>query len=464
MMSLARDLVRVLARSAEAPLPREVAKAACLHLLDAIGVGLASAGTQVGQPYRHFANETAHGGSASVFASRIGIDPASAALINGGLIHSLEYDDTHTASIAHGSAVLVPVALAVAESAGASGAALLGTYARGWELLIRIGRAAPGGFQQTGFQVTSAGGALVAAHIAAELRGLPEERRIAAIGIALSQASGVFEFLSNGATVKSLHPGWAAHGGVIAAALAHSGLTGPETAFEGRFGLFRVFARDPGASMRFADEIGTIGDVWHLTDAAFKFHPCCHYLHPFIEAAGILIRRGIVPDEIEHVTCRVSAGAAGVICEPWEHKVAATGHAARWSLPAVVAAQLVSGQVDLDTFEQPIPPQVATLASRVSWEPLAQDQFPQRFEAELSCRLRDDTVHEVRVDDVFGNCSRPATQSSVRDKFRSNARRSLTDSATATLEAAIDSLNEATNLGALSTALRGGQSDDGKMR
>ncbi|MFX7052414.1 MmgE/PrpD family protein, partial [Acinetobacter baumannii] len=88
------------------------------------------------------------------------------------------------------------------------------------------------------------------------------------VGIALSQASGVFEFLSNGATVKSLHPGWAAHAGIVAAGLARAGLTGPETSFEGRFGLFRVFARDAAAADRFAAEITDLGRRWHLPEAA----------------------------------------------------------------------------------------------------------------------------------------------------------------------------------------------------
>ena len=148
-------------------------------------------------------------------------------MINGGLIHSLEFDDTHTASIAHGSAVLAAGALAVAEAQKASGAALLGAYARGWEVLIRFGLAAPNGFHAKGFMSTSVTGTLAVALLAAQLMRLDEDRTLAAIGIALSQASGVMEFLTNGSSVKSLHPGWAAHGGVVAAMLARAGMTGP---------------------------------------------------------------------------------------------------------------------------------------------------------------------------------------------------------------------------------------------
>ena len=52
----------------------------------------------------HHGKEVAKGGAATVFGKASGAAPADAALINGGLIHSLEFDDTHTASIALHSA------------------------------------------------------------------------------------------------------------------------------------------------------------------------------------------------------------------------------------------------------------------------------------------------------------------------------------------------------------------------
>jgi len=464
-MSLSRALIEILNRSAAQSLPSEVATAARLHLLDAIGVGLAAAGSSVGAPYRRYASAQSGAGRASVFAQADGAAPAQAALINGGLIHSLEYDDTHTASIVHGSAVLAPAALAAAEAAGASGAVLLGAYARGWEVLIRIGQASAGGFQRNGFQVTSVGGTLVAAQIAAEIHGLNDAQRVAAIGIALSQGAGVFEFLSNGSTVKSMHPGWAAHGGIIAADLAAAGLEGPETTFEGRFGLFRTFVRDEDAIARFADEIASIGATWHLADAAFKFHPCCHYLHPFIEAAAELAARGVTPDAVAHIECRVPGSAATIICEPWEAKMAPpSGHAARWSLPVAVAAQLVEGRVDLDTFEQRAAPAVLDLATRMTWQPMANARFPERFEAELVCQLKDGQVHEVRIEDVFGNRSRPAGADAVRKKFRANAARALTDAAIDDLEAAVEEIEAAKDLAVLSRAMRSGRRSKGDER
>ena len=454
-MTIARRIARLWRETARRPLPREIAAVARLHLLDAIGVGIAAAGSEIGRPYLTYAQQTAASGPAAIFGYKPGASAPDAAMINGGLIHSLEYDDTHTASIAHGGAVLASAALAAGAASKASGAAVLGSYVRGWELLIRIGLAAPGGFQAKGFQVTSVGGALVAAMLAAELGGLDEAQSVAAMGIALSQASGVFEFLSNGATVKSLHPGWAAHSGLVAANLAKAGLTGPETSFEGHFGLFRIFAGDDAAAERLVSGLADFGTAWHLPDAAFKFQPCCHYLHPFVEAAGLLTNKGITADAIEHIVCRAPAGAAGIICEPWQRKQQPEmGHAARWSLPVAVASRIVEGKVDLDTFEQPPSPAVLALAARMSWESLADDAFPVKFEAELSCCLKNGAVREARVDDVYGNHSRPADAESVRQKFRANTLRGSAIESVTAIERAIDTIEDAADLAPLTQALR----------
>jgi 2-methylcitrate dehydratase PrpD len=454
-MTLARELVGALRAASQAPLPGDVALAARLHLLDACGVGLAAAGSPVGAAYRGFAKDVMRGGPATVFGQAAGAAAADAALVNGGLIHSLEYDDTHTASIQHGSSVIAAAALAVGEAQGASGAALLGTFARGWEVLIRFGLAAPARFHAHGFMGTSVGGALASALLASELLGLSEDQSVAALGISLSQASGVMEFLTNGSSVKSLHPGWAAHGGVIAALLARSGMTGPETSLEGRFGLFRQFAGDDAAPERFRAMIGDIGRRWHLPDAAYKFHPCCHYLHPFIEAAGALAQRGIGADDAARILCRVPEGEAPIICDPWEGKQApATAHAARWSLPIAVAARIVEGKVDLATFESPAGAAVCELAGRIRWEPLPDARFPERFEAELVCETKAGRTETVRIDDVYGNRTRPPGAEPILVKFRANAARSLPAAAIASVERAVEELADAPDLGALSRALR----------
>ncbi len=323
-------------------------------------------------------------------------------------------------------------------------------------MLIRLGLAAPLGFPGRGYHTTSVAGPLAAALLSAELTGLSEDRSVAAIGISLSQSSGVFEFLSNGSSVKSLHPGWAALGGVIAAILARNGMTGPETSLEGRYGLFRQFAGDDTAPERFRALISDIGSRWHLPEAAYKFYPCCHYLHPFIEAAGLLAERGDARRRREaNIVCRVPAGEAPIICNPWEAQAGARVRArGRWSLPIVVAARLVEGKVDLATFEAPASDAVRELAGRMRWEPLPGASFPERFEAELVCETRAGANHTIRIEDVYGNHTRPPGAGPVLAKFRANAARTLAPAAVEAVVQLVDGLLLAPDVGALSRALR----------
>ena len=442
-MTLSRQLARCIRAIGLRDIPNEIRACGRLHFLDAIGVGLAAAGTGVGSPYLDAAQMLGGSGRASVLGTNLARDAATAALLNGGLMHSLEFDDTHTGSIVHGSAVLASAALAIAQEVDASGEQMLRAYVLGWEVLVRMGLAAPGGFQARGFQVTPVGGTLAAALQAAEVLGLNEDKTIAALGIALSQASGVFEFLTNGSSVKSMHPGWAAHAGIVAARLAAAGLDGPETALDGRMGLFRQFTTGGDEAIaRFAASLETLGTQWHIADAAYKFLPCCHYLHPYVEALDQL--GPVTATIIRAIECRVAPGAAQIVCEPWSLKQSpATGHAARWSLPIVLAARLIDGHIGHATFAAPASDAVRDLARRISWKPMQTTAFPQRFEADMTVTFTDGREQACRVDDVLGGATRPASSELVKAKFRANAALCLGAEAIKRLEVAIDTLDQA---------------------
>jgi 2-methylcitrate dehydratase PrpD len=237
--------------------------------------------------------------------------------------------------------------------------------------------------------------------------------------------------------------------------LARAGMTGPETSLEGRYGLFRQFAGDESAAGHFSLSIKDIGKTWHLPQAAFKFYPCCHYLHPFIEAAEMLAARGVAAGDVLRIVCSVPPGAAPIVCEPWKRKQAPeTAHAARWSLPIVVAARLVDGKVDLGTFERSASRQTLALARLIEWTPLQNARFPERFEAEIECTTRSGASHAIRVDDVYGNQSRPAGTEAVLAKFHANAARSLVPGASEALAQAVEALDRGADLAKLGRALR----------
>ncbi|MRK00153.1 MmgE/PrpD family protein [Aeromicrobium sp. S22] len=419
-VSLTADLV-ARAQALHGAVPDEVLGSARLHLLDALGVGALGARRGPLKGFSRLAGGVHAGGRSSVLGVT-GTAPAPvAALVNGSYIHSLEFDDTHVASVMHGSATLAPAALAVAQETGADGAAMLSAYAIAWEILIRMGQASPGTLQARGFQTTSTAGPFAAALVSSLLHGDEPDLAVNALGIAGSQPGGTFAFLEEGSTVKAGQPAWAAHSGLWAAELARAGMTGPSRVLEGERGFFQLYADDPGAPDRLRDELTTLGDRWHLTDAAFKLIPCCHFIHPFVEALGLVLDAGIEAGEIAGIHCHVPRGAVPVIAEPWaDRQTPRTPHDARWSLPYVLAGRAVDGRVDLDLFDTPVGGERLDLSTRISYEVWEDSGFPARFPARIEVTLTDGRVVESSVDDVIGGAGRPVDAAAVLAKARAN--------------------------------------------
>lgn len=453
-MSAARRIARFAGGLRLEDVPAKVVEAAKLHVLDALGVGLAASTVPLSAGWAGAAARIGGAGPATVLGRGEGLTATAAALVNGALIHSLEYDDTHIRSVVHGGAVAAPAALAAAEQAGVSGDRLLAGYIAAWEVMIRLGLAAPGAYQANGFQISAVGGALGAAVAAAVIGGLDEGRTVAALGIAGSQASGLLEFLSDGSTVKALHPGWAAHTGIAAAALAGAGMTGPETVLEGRFGFLAAFARDAAAAGRLDALLDDLGTLWHLPEAAFKLYPCCHYIHPFLEAMAVLAE-GVPAAEIAAVTCHVPPPMAPLVCEPWARRQApASGYDGKWGLAYCLAALAVTGRVEVGTFARPPDPEIVALARRIGWRPLEPHAFPDRFEALVELERTDGSRRQHRVASVRGAPDRPIAPAEVAAKFRANAARALPEAAVEAVRDACHGLDAAAGLGALTAALR----------
>ena len=109
-------------------------------------------------------------GEATVFGDSKTWTPAVAALLNGALGHSLDFDDTHADSSLHPSAPVVPAAFAVGEMVGASGRDVLTAIVAGYEVCCRLGNALdPTSHYARGFHPTATAGTYGAAAAAAKL-------------------------------------------------------------------------------------------------------------------------------------------------------------------------------------------------------------------------------------------------------------------------------------------------------
>ena len=397
--------------------PDEVLEVAKLHLLDAVGVGIAA--STVADNAQWASIPGSGSGAASLLGGGVA-EAGMAAMINGALIHALEYDDTHIGSVVHGSAVAAPLALAATQLCAASGRDLLGAYITAWEVAIRIGLAGPGAFQAKGFQVTSVGGAIGAAAAASQLLKLDRTQTISAIGIAGGQASGTLAFLSDGAMSKALNPGWAARTGIEASRLAGAGMTGPESILESRFGVMNAFGDG-------ADDLdrclADLGDEWLLSDAAFKLYPCCHYIHPFLEAVEQVMAKGVRAGDITELTAFVPPPAAPLVCEPWvRRQEPASGYDGKWGLAYCMALMFCHGRVDVASFETTPQDDVVGLARKMAWKPMRNHGFPDRFAARIDIETAQGKIC-AEVSQVRGAPDRPVGASDIIAKFAANAAR-----------------------------------------
>ncbi len=238
-------------------------------------------------------------GQATVVGDSKTWTPAVAALLNGALGHSLDFDDTHADSSLHPSAPVVPAAFAAGEMVNASGRDVLTAIVAGYEVCCRLGNALdPTSHYARGFHPTATAGTFGAAAAAAKLFGLNKEQIISAFGVSGSQAAGSLQFLVNGSWNKRYQVGAAAMNGVIAATLSRDGFIGSSESVEGKHGLLVGYTDAPHPDKAVAD----LGRTYETMKIGVKPYPSCRYTHAAIDALLAMRRaHNLTPDQIRRV-------------------------------------------------------------------------------------------------------------------------------------------------------------------
>lgn len=356
-----------------------------LYALDTLAVTLAGTVSPSSAPMRRAVLAAAGKPEATVMAAGRVTSAWDAALVNGAFAHALELDDDHRIAVLHPGAVVVPAALAVAEAADATGLTFLRALLVGYEVACRLGEVYRGSLFDHALHPTALCGTLGAAAAAAVVMDLDQDGFVRALGIAGTQASGVTEWRADGSWIKRLHPGRAAHAGVLSARLAREGFTGPATIFEGDGGFFRAFTHgqtiDPDAMTR------DLGRDFRALGTAVKPYPCCRFEHGAIDLALEAASAGISPDDIESVAIRIYR--TNVLSY---HHVPKNAVDAQFNVPYAVALAFVRGAVRLADFTDDAikAPDVLALARRIDVreDPDFTAKYPQDYFVELKIALR----------------------------------------------------------------------------
>jgi 2-methylcitrate dehydratase PrpD len=348
------------------------------------------------------------------------LDAAGAAFVNGTAAHGEDFDDTFEGGPVHSGAAIVPAVLAVAEREKISGSKGARSIAIGVELMCRASLVAPKLIHKAGFHPTAVLGAMGAAAAVSTLLELSKDQFVNALGIAGSMASGIIEYLAEGAWTKRLHPGWSAQSGIRAANLARSGFIGPRAVFEGTHGFFHGFARTTQGE--WAKLTDGFGERWIAESLAFKVYACGTMTHPYIDCAKRLAAR-IAVDGIEEIICEVGEGTVHRLWEPLAAKrVPPNAYAAKFSQPYCIAAGFVLGHAGLDAFteERVRDPRLRAVASKVRYEIDPDNPYPDEFTGHVRVRMKDGSVHEERQAHFRGGAHEPLSRADLEEKFRLN--------------------------------------------
>jgi 2-methylcitrate dehydratase PrpD len=351
------------------------------------------------------------------------LSAAGAALVNGTAAHGEDFDDTFEGGPVHAGAVIVPAVLAACERHHPDGAAARLGIAVGVEVICRASLIVPKAVHRAGFHPTAVFGALAAAAGVAAALKLERRGIVDALGIAGSMASGIIEYLAEGAWTKRMHAGWAAQSGLRAALLARSGFNGPRTVFEGTHGLLHGFAHTTQGD--YDALVGDFGKRWVSETLAFKPYPCGTMTHPYIDCARRLAARGVKADEIEELVCEVGEGTVHRLWEPLVAKQRpVNGYGAKFSTPYCLAAGFLRGNVGLDSFTDDAVKDAAVLAiaRKVRYAIDPQNPYPREFTGHIRAVLKDGRVIEERQPHLRGGAHEPLSRADIEAKFMLNAR------------------------------------------
>ena len=306
---LCHELSAFAVRTKWEDLPPNVVHDTKMLFLDSVGDALAGVSCAPGKMIIDLAQRFGGPPESTIIGGRGKVSPSNAVLANGQLINQIDFDAMPPG--AHTPPYIIPPALALAESAGASGKALIVAMAVGFEIAARVQSAVPGGAStdaagnpkwspRWGQAACSFG----AAAGAGKILNLDEKKMANAFGAAghLCQVPTWirYTFAEHRSMAKYGVPGWQDTGSLMAALLADMGYLGDTTLFDDpEQGFWKFAGYDGWHPNKVLDGIGT---HWTFAHVRYKPRPCCSVFQDQVAMfAKILDENKIAAGDIESV-------------------------------------------------------------------------------------------------------------------------------------------------------------------
>jgi 2-methylcitrate dehydratase PrpD len=450
-MGLTKQLAEFIVRTNYSSFPPEILKKTKLCMLDLIGAGLAGSQLRWSKILSRYYGKRKESGKSTVWGNKFQSNIEASCLINGAFSHGFELDDTHSGSLIHPGAVIIPAAMACAEKERCSGKKLIEAIVLGYEAMCRIGMVVANRIPESGLHPPGVFGAFGSASAVSKILGLNAQETAHALGIAGSQCGGLMEFLEEGAMTKRFHAGRSAQSGLLSAYLAKEGFTGPTTVLEGKSGFFKAYF---GLKSGFEDAFRDLGKDYVIGSIGFKPYACCRILHPAIEALIDLKRKNkLSKNDVDSI---LVSGHRAIVEVERQVPVPQNELQAQITIPYPVAVAFIEESAGFKEFQEASIKRadVAELARRVRTEldPEIDALFPKRFAGRVTVFTRGGEQMTQMIEFPKGEPENPMSESELQEKFMSLSTTVLTKKrANRILESvfAIDEVSDASKFCAL---------------
>lgn len=416
-MNESRELARFVSELEYRHLPAEVIARAKDLVLDQVGIMMACATlpwSKVIFDYVRDWGACKPESTIAYYGYRTKVE--NAVFANSSFGHGFEIDDHYPPGESHPGCISVPSALAIAEREHATGKDLIVAVVAAYEVMGRINRAITPSCSNRGFHAhTSVSGPFAAAAAAGKILGFDAELMVNALSIAGSHASGTKEYDQHGGSIKRMHAGLAAHGGMRSALIAQKGITAPPTILEGKHGFCRAFA-DEYRLNEITDGLGR--DFKIVMGQGFKYYCACGAMHSALDGLRILMANhdDITADNVAEMIMETNSNTRYHVDARLTDIISA-----QFSAPFSLAMTLVTGSNGFRDYsaENLRNPKILALASKVKMEisPEMEREAWKRASI-LTVRLKNGTAYRQKVEYCKGLPENPLTREEFEGKFR----------------------------------------------
>jgi 2-methylcitrate dehydratase len=350
-----------------------------------------------------------------VLGSRQIMAADQAAFINSAMIRHLDFNDSW-----HGGhpSDMTGALFALAEAVKADGRRFLTAMVLSYEVMLRMIRA--GKLGERGWDQGFAVGIGTVCGVG-NLLGLPAASIANAIGM-IAAANVSLRVTRSGGNLsnwKGVATPFACRNAVFTTLLAAQGLTGPDSPFEGRHGLFQQIT-GPFDPEPFGSEAGP----WLTSLIRFKYWPAELHSQAGIWAALKLRERMTIEDiaSIAISTYHFAWFEIGSGAAKWDPKSSET---ADHSLPYIFVRTMLDGKITIRSYDEKAysDPALRPLMAKITV--LEDPEIEARYPGEITMRVeavgKDGRHERIEIKDPRGDARNPMNEADVDAKFHSMA-------------------------------------------